>query len=364
MPNAEIGVLDLGMQPARQCDARLGDPGQQVCPADARREAWGRHGMGGNVCVQRHLPQTQGGNARLARPADALMPGKARRQALLQNLPQADVERKHQVDRRGAKIGRLAGFVGLHHRQPVVPVGIVAAHGRLAVLQRGQGARPSHQQRQPRRHTNRLLRGREGHIHAPGVHIQVFARQRADTVHDHQRAVTLTQRCQAAHIGQHTGRGIHLGDGHHLEAAALQGLLHSGQRGVPARRGPHLSDLCAVAFQNGANAVAKIAGVDHQRGVSRLDQIGAGGIHAEGAGTRQHKRLAVGALEEGAGALQRLTKGFDKLGRQVAGGGRAQRGKHSRVKLNGTRNHQQGAVFHGASLLWEMWGDSKQKAAR
>ena len=326
MPDAEIFILDGGVQPARQRHAGLAHLRQQVGAVHPGREARRGHGVRGDGVAERHLPHAQRGDAGLDRAADARVPGKARLQAFLQNLAQADVERKHQVDRRRAKVGRLAGFVGFHDGQPVAPIGVITARRRLARLERSQRARPGHQQRQARRHAHRLLRSGEGHVHAPLAHAQVLAGHRANAVGDHQRAVALPERGQPGQVGQHARGGVHVGDGHHLVAARLERRFHLIQPGVPARRCFDVRHLRAVAFEDDANAVAKVTGIDHQGAVAGLHQVGAGGIHAQRARTRQHEGLPVRALEDLAGALQRLPEGLDEVGRQVAGGRRAHGG--------------------------------------
>ncbi len=157
MTDAEILGLDLGMQPPGQDGSRRLDPRQQVGPRDSFRISRRSHGIGSVLWPERHLAQAQGRHGLPAGPAQRPVPIKASLHPFFEDLPQADVQGPDQVDGRCAKVAGAARLVGLHDGQPVGPIGIVAAAGRLALPVDLHRPWPGNHQGQARGHADGLL---------------------------------------------------------------------------------------------------------------------------------------------------------------------------------------------------------------
>ena len=100
-----------------------------------------------------------------------------------------------------------------------------------------------------------------------------------------------------------------------------------------------MGHLRAVAFEDGAVAVAEVARVNHQGAVAGLDQVSAGRIHRQGARSCDDKGLPIRGKEHLAHALDGLSEGFHEGGRQVTGGGGAHRFEHSRLEFDRPGDH-------------------------
>lgn len=115
-------------------------------------------------------------------------------------------------------------------------------------------------------------------------------------------------------LAENTSRGVDVGDGDGLVLLLLQCLLDLIELWAVANGGLELSGLDTVRLETVCEAVGKVTGVEDEDIIARLDQVGGDLVPAEGAGSRDDKRLGGGifGLEELPEHLESLAEGLDK----------------------------------------------------
>jgi hypothetical protein len=122
------------------------------------------------------------------------------------------------------------------------------------------------------------------------------------------------QLAQSLDLAQHTSRRVDVRDGDHLVLPLLERLLHLVELRPVADLRLELCDLDAVCLETVGERVGKVARVQDEHLLARLDQVGRDLVPAKRAGARDDKGLrgGVGGLEELAQILEDSAEAFDE----------------------------------------------------
>ena len=205
---------------------------------------------------------------------------------------------------------------------PVLHGGKVRRGGRLAVLDGLHGTAAEHGDGQAGGAANGLLAGSHDAVQAPGVKVNLLAGHAAHAVDDDEGVGRdlVDEGGQLLQLAEDAGGGVDVRNGDGLVPLLGQRLLDLGQLGLGADGRLELRHVGAVDAQAVGKAVAEVAGPEHEDVLAGLDQVGGHEIPAEGtrAGQDEGLRGGVGGLEELAEHRQRLAKGRDEAGTDMA----------------------------------------------
>ena len=209
---------------------------------------------------------------------------------LLQHL-QRFLKAEEHVDGRGADelLRRAAGH---HLPAPVVPrrLGLARHFQRLVADAGHRHAGGQHQA---------LLAAADGQVDAPGVHLVFHAGERGDRVAEQQGGV-LGLVDGSAHLIErqdHAGRGLVVDGEHRLDLVFLVGGQALGDLrdvGTLALVGRDQLDLDVEMVSHLGPALGEVAGLDHQYGLARREQVGQRRFPGAVAGRGIHEEVLVG----------------------------------------------------------------------
>ncbi len=212
--------------------------------------------------------------------------------------------------------------IALLTRSPVLHVGKVGCGGNLAVVGDIDGAAAEERDGQASGGTDGLLAGSDDTVQTPVVESEFLAGDTADTVGNDECVWRdlLDGLNEGLEVEQNTGRSVDMGGSDELELLLGEGLLNLGGRGDAADRTVELGHLGAVLGQAVGEAVAKVAGAEHEDILASLDQVGGDEIPAEGARAVDDVWLSIGVgrADDLAEKREGLAKDFDEASTDVA----------------------------------------------
>lgn len=322
MSEADVLGGNLLVQTRCKDDAALQQTRQDIRRSQTLRQPDGRHGVGLVLGLGSDLLQTEISDSSLDAVGGLGVDGVALRHGTGSDLGKSGVQSMDELGGRGGEVRGLEVLVVLHDREPVGDGGVVGGRGGLAGLEGVDGAAGQHQDAEAGRAADGLLAGREDDINVPFVEGNLFTADTADTVDDDQGlgADATDDLGHALDVAEDTGRGVDVGDGNDLVGLLLEGLLDFLERGAFTDGGLELGGIGAVGFQAGSEGVGKVTGVQDQRILTLLNQVGGHDIPSESTATGDNEGLSsrVGGLEEFPDHGQGLSEGLDETGGDMA----------------------------------------------
>lgn len=293
---------NLLVQTTSEDDTLLHKGRQDIRGRDALGQHDSRHAVGLVLGLGSDLLEAELGNSLL----DALRGLLVRVIIVLdgagQNLRERRVQGADELGRGGREIRRLLGLVVLHDGKPVLPRSEVGSGPCLAVLEGLDGTAGSHQDGQTGGATDTLLRGSEHNVKLPVVEPDLLAADTAHAVHDDEGlgADAVDELRERLDLAEHTGGGVHVGDGKDLVLLLLERGLDLVQLRAVADGRLQLCGLHAVGLQAVGERVGEVAGVQDEGLIAGLAQVGSNLVPAQGAGAGDDEGLRrwVRRLEE------------------------------------------------------------------
>ncbi len=146
-----------------------------------------------------------------------------------------------------------------------------------------------------------------------------------------------------------------MGDRHQLRGRARERAFERGQVRHLAERRAHLLDARALALEDRAHAIAEVAGVDHHGALAGVDEVRRRDLHGQRAAAGDHERLRARREKDLPRAAERAPERLRERAVHVPALRLGQRAQHVGVELDGTGDHQYGAISHDAEDT-SKWG--------
>lgn len=317
---AETDVLggNLLVQTGCEDDTALQQKRQDISGQEALGQVDGSHAVSLVLRLRSKLRQTQLGDGGLDAVRGLGVGGEALRQRARGDLGQGGMESVDELSGGGSEVRGLEVLVVLHDRQPVGHGGVVGGRRGLAVAEAVDGTGRGHDDAEAGRAADGLLAGGQDDVDVPGVEGDLFTADGADAVDDDEGvgADTADKLGDTLHVTEDTGGGVDVGDGEELVGLLLEGLLDLLERGAVSDGGLELGGVGAVGFQASSERIGEVTGVQDERVLTPLDQVGGDHVPAEGttAGNDEGLSGGVGGLEKLANESQGLSEGLDEAG--------------------------------------------------
>ena len=178
---------------------------------------------------------------------------------------------------------------------------------------------------QPRRGAQALLGGTVANVDAPVVHPDFMSTQRSYRVHDGQRARLVDHINELFHVAQHPGGCLGMDHAYGLKSwVPLEFVFQHLGVNCFAPRGVHHVHGGAAALCDIGQADAEVAVPADKHRVTRLNDVGAGGLHGASAGGGDGHSHGVGGVEDHAQHLTHVIHDLEERRVQVTHYGKRQ----------------------------------------
>ena len=320
---AETDVLggNLLVQTGCEDDATLQQTGEHIRGQETVRQVDGGHAVGLVLWLSSELGQAQFRDSSLDAVRGLGVDGETLGQRAGGDLGESGVEGVDELGRRGGEVRGLEVLVVLHDGDPVGHGGVVGSRRGGAGAETVNGARGAHDDAETGWAADGLLAGSHNDIEVPLVESDLFATDTADTVHDDEGlgAHAAHELRDTLDVAEDTSGGVDVGDGQELVGLLLESLFDLLERGTVPDRCLELGGVGAVGLQASSERVGKVTGVEDERILTLLDQVGGHHIPAQGATAGDDEGLSggVGGLEKFANEGQGFSKGLDEAGGSV-----------------------------------------------
>lgn len=275
---AETDVLggNLLVQTGCEDDATLQQTREHIGGQETIGQVDGGHAMGLVLRLRSELGQAQFGDGSLDAVRGLGVDGETLGQRAGGDLGECGVKGVDELGRRGSEVRGLEALVVLHDGDPVGHGGVVGSRGGGARAETVDGARGAHDDTETGWAADGLLAGSHNDIEVPLVKSDLFAADTAHTVHDDKSlwAHAAHELRHTLDVAEDTGRGVDVGEGEELVGLLLESLFDLLERGTVPDGCLDLGGVGAVGLQASSERVGKVTGVEDERILTLLDQVG------------------------------------------------------------------------------------------